>query len=78
MALSELVTQFRILELTLHTKMNKKTLQGENELLFFNTRNTMTVNPFLTLMFFRVSFAGWRNHMHTVVKRHKWNKDVET
>lgn len=77
MALNELVTQFRILEHTLHAKQIKGKTSSENELIFFKTRNTTTVNPFLTRMFFKVSLSGWRKHTSEVLKRHKWNKEIE-
>ena len=77
MVLQELVTQFKMLQFTLQAKSVQTTNSTENELLFLNTRNTMTVNPFLTRMYFKVSLLGGKKYTLDKVKRHKWKEQVD-
>ena len=37
----------------------------------------MTVNPFLTRMYFKVSLLGWKKYTLDKVKKHKWKEQVD-
>ena len=72
MAVSELVTQYRIAEITLKNKSTNKLSKKAREDAFFSQLQSMPVNLFLTQMFFKTSFISWRNYMRTQIKLQKW------
>ena len=77
MALNELVTQYRILELTMAEKELKFSNKSQKEDAFFFSLRAVPANPFLTAMFFRASFKAWRSHMHTYLRKKQWETRVE-
>ena len=79
MMVSELVTQYRIAEITLKNKTtdNNKITKKDREDAFFSQLQSMPVNLFLTRMFYKTSFISWRNYMRKVIRRQKWEKEVE-
>lgn len=76
MTVSELVTQFRIAEITLQQNSHSKLSKRDKEDAFFTTIQSMPVNLFLTQMFFKTSFMSWRNFMRKQVKKQKWEREV--
>lgn len=80
MALNELVTQYRVAELTL---VEKEALSGDKtdkkykETAFFESLRAAPVNPFLTHMFYKSSFRAWRKFMHNYMAKKQWEKQVE-
>lgn len=76
MTVSELVTQFKIAEITLREKTNKSMKKADKEKAFFDQLETAPVNLFLTKMFFRSSFKAWRKYMQEQLVRQKWEKEV--
>ena len=67
MALNELVAQFRIIEITMHAKEENIKDSQVKEQNFFTKFSASRANPFLTQMFFRMSFYAWYNYMKSKV-----------
>ena len=64
MQVEELVTQFKIAELTLVEKNNvKKAKKNDLEQKFFDVQKAKPLNLFLTEMFFRTSMTTWKHYM---------------
>jgi len=56
----ELLTQFKISMITINMKVDKN--KADNEMIFNAlTTKGQSVNPFLTQMYFRISFTTWLN-----------------
>ena len=68
LAVTEVITQFKIAEITLNNKgvINKIKLD-DLEKSFFTTLEAQPVNLFLTKMFWKTSFRAWRKYTEIVV-----------
>jgi hypothetical protein len=75
MTVGELVTQFRIAELTLNEKLTKKGNRSAMENFFFVQLSSQPMNLFLTRMFYRTSFRTWKAYMESYLRRLKWDKE---
>jgi hypothetical protein len=63
MQIKELKTQFVLFQLTMKAKKEEK-LAKSNDLVFESLVNKgSSVNPFLTMMYYRISFMTWLNQM---------------
>jgi hypothetical protein len=68
MQIAELKTLFKISLLTLKAKSEEQFKNSKNEdIITEMTKRGQSVNPFLTLMYYRISFNTWLNAM----RRHK-------
>jgi hypothetical protein len=64
MQIKELKTQFVLFQLTMKAKKEEK-LAKNNENVFESLVNKgSSVNPFLTMMYYRISFMTWHNQMN--------------
>ena len=59
MTVEELITQYRIAELTFQSKQEKKLTKKEKEDVFMSQIKSAPVNLFLTRMFYKTSFKAW-------------------
>lgn len=76
--ISELVTQFKLAELTLlekqtKTKIDKKELEQE----FLTVHQSQPLNLFLTQMFFKTSLTTWRHLMEDRMQKKKWERNEQ-
>jgi len=77
MALNELLTQFKIIEMTLRDKEDRSIIKQNKESAFFNSLRSAPVNPFLTMMYYRTSFKSWQSHVRQIVRKSRWEKEVD-
>lgn len=77
MTISELVTQYKIAEITLKNKMLKKVSRNALEEFYFQQNEAMPVNLFLTKMFYKTSFKTWRNVTKKHALKDKWKRKQE-
>lgn len=76
MALNELVTQFRIMELTMKTK--DQSMKAVNqELTFLKQRRTTPVNPLLAMMFLKTSFLSWMKYADECRRKQIWEQKID-
>ena len=59
MTVLELVTQYKIAEITYMNKQEKKLSKNETEMVFMKQMEAAPVNIFLTRMFYKQSFNAW-------------------
>lgn len=75
LAVTEVITQFKIAEITLVNKGVLSKIKLEDlEKSFFSTLEAPPVNLFLTKMFWRTSFHAWRKYTGIFKERALWNK----
>lgn len=73
MQITELKTLFKISVITLKMQNNERSKNSNNEIIIEEmTKKGQSVNPFLTLMYYRISFKTWLNAM----RRDKHNKMI--
>ena len=73
MQISELKTQYKIFMMTLLSQKKTKTMK--NQEIFSNMLGkTNSVNPFLTVMFFKMSFKAWLNYCDKRIKQQNKEK----
>lgn len=77
MALNELVTQYKIMELTIKQKEFKGMKKDKKELAFFSKLQSTPANPFLTRMFYKASFKAWHKYVINFQRKQEWEKAVD-
>ena len=77
MTVTELVTQYKIAELTLNEASQSKVNKSQREEFLFKQLSTQPMNLFLTKMFFKTSFKTWKNYMEFYLRRLQWDKQQE-
>ncbi len=75
--IAELITQYKVYSLTLRAQnMEKKA--GDHEMFFEKMIGSgKSVNPFLQMMYFRISFNTWRNYAKKLYLQKKHEEKME-
>ena len=72
MQIRELITQYRLFNLTMTQITDESRQAADLQEKFFRkvgSSGADTVNPFLTFMYYRISFQAWRQYMKKQQKR---------
>ena len=69
MQIRELVTQYKLFNLTVKQVKKSKINMQERFFKKMEPGNIDTVNPFLTQMYFKISFLTWLNYIKKLASR---------